>query len=253
MATQRLFYLVGVIISLGWPSVTADNLMSAAEWNHWYDRIAGDDTDLNMYRVRNLLALMRLHQGAAEPVDEIKKAMIDYWYDVNIDKLEHCKLDFVNDLKSRCEELKREQNRILAHSCEASYKKMIKDCNRRFVALADMNIHLSEYERRKLFEFGDLFGQPDILHKFGRHMASIVGRAATQSLDEFVAAWQSGLCKKLRDSFEELKEAYPDTCNLIIHLRGQPDEVRQWTRALTACEEYNSRERLSEMFKYVKI
>lgn len=251
MTKLQVFYSISLLISLASAEYSAK--MSLSEWNQWYERIMGNRAGLYGSGVQNLLALMRLHEGASEPVDEIKKATVDYWYDANIDKMEHCNVNFAEHLASRCAEYKRNGESVLEATCSHTHERVIKNCNKRFIDLANKQVPLNQSERKKLFNLGSLFWQTDTYYKFGMQMASIVGSAATKNLDHFVEAWQEGLCKRYMEWFEQFEELYPDTCTLVRRQRGQPDDVREWINALDACEKYKSRAELEKIFRYVKL
>lgn len=229
-----------------------DGLYDAANWNYWYDSIFGQNRELRMTEQRAMLALNRLHKGSSEPIDEIKKAMVDFFYDANVDKSEHCSAEYLDKYKSRCKEFFENAHDTMTSFCIWTLERVSESCSKRFITWTD-SILISQDDRVNLL---DLAADALVAYKqstTGGKMARLVGLEATESFDSFKAAWQSGPCAKVLESRDEFRNANNELYGFLNAIETKPAKAKMWLDVIHSCELYESEDALHSIYKYVRM
>lgn len=261
-ALTLLFALSGAFTCLT-PEVEAvntkpepqDDRLKAHEWYFWYDSLFGIEPQLTLFNERIVLAIIRLHKGAREPVNEVKQAIVDFFYEAHLDKPEHCLHAYMDRLNKRCEPAERIMFRPMMNYCNYLRSKIKQNCFRRIDQLIGLANPATDSEKVDLLELSKHANETKGISRVGMKMAQMVGLPATKSFRNFKSAWQIGPCRKVLEAFDGIQMDNMDLYNFSRSIGNDdmPEEVKEWFAILNICEKYELDKNLQEVYKHVRI
>lgn len=236
--------------------VDSETSMGAKEWNEWYDELMDGKVERKDRVVVELimLSLMKLHKDTTEPVDEIKKALVAFWFDSVLDKPEHCSLQYMNRLKARCEEFIETQRSAMIKFCRHRSETIPDECLNQFGAAIVKQPSLSKVDRENLLDFAKAIDIEGTKSSAGVKIARIVGLQALDKFDKFKAAWLNGPCKKVLSTYEDFKKTYTEMDSFIEDSSIVPSgKANVWMSVLRVCRRYQNEDELRAIYRYAQI
>lgn len=242
-----------------------DDRLELNDWNLWYDALFSNRGNVPLFEDRILITIIRLHKGAKQPVDSIKQAIVDFFYEAHLDKPEHCSLDYLDRLKKRCEPMVLIRFQPMMNYCDQLSAKVKRSCYERAGQWIRSTSTLTESEKADVFELSQ-FRQAGTMSSAGMKMARIVGLEATKTYAIFKFTWRMGACRKVSVISGQLKRDDADLYNMAraIDIEEEKsknwfsrlstlEELEQWFSIEDTCQAYEDDKNLQEVYKYARI
>lgn len=262
MAKAHLIALALIVIGLSSLCAVKENdkRHSGKDWDAWFERLFANKPH-QWDGPKILLALMRLEQGSSQHINEIRKSIVDFWYEATMDKAEHCSLVYMAKLETqrdRLMQLKYTRNVVY----EFARQHLVKSCHLRLMSRIREIDTLSNEEKDQFFWLGalwrDMLKHPaEVEHKWnlGSHIGYLVGEEARHDYEQFVTTWQNGICHKVMSGLNEQDQDLESFLATFDYDKRETDSkaANRWITSLEACKYLQPPQQLQNIWTYVKV